>query len=139
MSSDNNLMTGSIIDLGETQPPRPNFLTGTTESITIINSGADNKFDIVISVSDAGGGFRAYQVASQLPKGQSTKVDLHGLDKKFIRVFLSSRDINNIGRYITTLEARSGYYFKDLKCWWQASPSDPRLEEHFFFGTEVPL
>jgi hypothetical protein len=110
-----------------------------TEMLTVINDGADDKFDLVLIAKGETGGYGMWTVLKDLPQQARASIPLTQLGFTFVVFYLRWRDKNGIGRFTFKSEAGPGKSFLNMTCWFLSQQKDPTIEEALLFGSEIPL
>lgn len=110
-----------------------------TQNITIINQGADDKFELVLVADDAGGGSAMFLLLKDLPQLGRADIPLAPLGFQFVNFHMRWRDKNGVGRYTRASEAAPRNFYMNMTCWWLAEARDPTIEDALLFGNEIRL
>ena len=110
-----------------------------TQAITIINSGADDKFEFVLVADVEGGGSGMWFLLKDMPQQGRADIPLSQLGFQFVNFHLRWRDKNGIGRYTPASKAAPKNFYLNMTCWWLAESRDPTIEEALLYGNEIPL
>lgn len=105
----------------------------TSSTLTLLNNGADEKFQLVIHCTDIRGRYFSYLVADVLSMGAKKEVDLTSANIAIDDFTISWEDsCGRIRRYSQHAKSGSRAGFKTISVWW-LSPGG-KTEEQFVFG-----